>query len=368
MLKYGFTTGSCAAAAAKAAALMALSGSRQEYISIRTPKGPEFKTAVIDAKISDKQASCAVKKFSGDDPDVTDGMLIFADVRLTDDSNIKIDGGDGIGRVTKAGLQLRPGEAAINIVPRMMIEKEVRDIFSEFAYYGGAEIIISAPMGEKIAEKTFNPRLGITGGISILGTSGIVEPMSEKSLMDTIKAELSVKRAEGGEIIIMAPGNYGADFMKKHYGIDIDKAVKCSNFIGAAVDMAVDIGFKKAVIIGHIGKLVKLAGGIMDTHSRNADCRMEIIAACAIGFTENIEVLRSIISCVTTDSAVDILNRNNILNEVMTEITKKADYYLNKRVNGKIETGLIIFSNEFGILGKTENADRIIKEAKGALI
>ena len=367
MLKYGFTTGSCAAAAAKAAAIMAMTKEKIEHITIYTPKGYRFETKLFNTDIFDIGAVCAVKKFSGDDPDVTNGILIFADVRLTDDDIIEVDCGYGIGRVTKPGLQIQVGKAAINSVPMQMIENEVRNVFKMYDYLGGAKITISAPEGKEIAERTFNPKLGIVGGISILGTSGIVEPMSEKALIDTIEVEMNVKKAENPNILIMTPGNYGADFLSRYYGIDIDRAVKCSNFIGASVDMAVKAGFKKILFIGHIGKLVKVAGGIMDTHSKNADCRMEIMTTAALKFTEDIKLLRTVAECSTTDVAIEILKSNGLLEPVMSEITKKIMFYLNKRADNKTEIGVIVFSNEFGVLGKSENAEGILEEAKGVL-
>ena len=191
--------------------------------------------------------------------------------------------------------------------------------------------------------------------------------MSKKALIDTIEVEMNVKKAENPNILIMTPGNYGADFLSGYYGIDIDRAVKCSNFIGASVDMAVKAGFKKILFIGHIGKLVKVAGGIMDTHSKNADCRMEIMTTAALKFTEDIKLLRTIAECSTTDVAIELLKSNGLLEPVMSEITKKIMFYLNKRADNKTEIGVIVFSNEFGVLGKSENAEGILEEAKGVL-
>ncbi len=365
MLKYGFTTGICAAAAAKAAAVMAFGKRKIEYVSIYTPNGMEFETAVLEAELFENGAGCAVRKYSGDDPDVTNGILIFAKVTLTDDDGILIDGGEGVGRVTKAGLWQDIGEAAINKVPREMIEKEVRLVLDEHGYTGGARVIISVPGGEKVAERTFNSRLGIVGGISILGTSGIVEPMSEKAIIEAIGAEMRVKRANESDTLLMTPGNYGLDFIKNTYGINIDRGIKCSNYIGACLDMAVECGFKSVLLVGHIGKLVKLAGGIMDTHSRNADCRMEILAANTATHTDRIDVVRGIFGCVTTEEALGILKQNRILGPVMEDITAKAAFYMKKRVADRIDTGIVMFSNEFGVLGESENARAMLETIKG---
>lgn len=365
MLKFGFTTGSCAAAAAKASAQMIFEKKTAEHISIYTPKGIEYETEIIDACIDADRASCAVRKYSGDDPDVTNGMLIYACVELKKDGGIFVDGGEGIGRVTKAGLWQNIGEAAINKVPREMIAKEVQSVLDRYGYIGGANVIISAPEGKAIAEKTFNPRLGIVGGISILGTSGIVEPMSRQALIDAIGAELRVKRANEGNVLLLTPGNYGADFAENNYGIDKDKAVKCSNYIGAALDTAADTGFEKILLIGHIGKLVKLAGGIMDTHSRNADCRMEILAAKTALYCDNIKTVRDILQCTTTDAALDIIKDEGLLDCVMADITESALFHINKRLEDRAEAGIIIFSEKQGILGKSDNAESLIKALRG---
>ncbi|GFI62582.1 cobalt-precorrin-5B C(1)-methyltransferase [Clostridiales bacterium] len=364
MAKYGFTTGSCAAAAAKAAAVMALEKRKIEYISLTTPKGIEFETEIFDAEIDKSSATCAVKKYAGDDPDITDGLLIYATITLKDYDGIDIDGGKGVGRVTKAGLWQKIGEAAINKIPREMIKCEVAKIFDLYGHKGGAKVIISVPNGENVAKKTLNPALGIVGGISILGTSGIVEPMSTRAILDSIDIEMKVKRVNDGKTLIMTPGNYGAEFIKNNYGIEIDRALKCSNFIGEAVDMAVEKGFSQILLIGHVGKLIKLSGGIMDTHSRNADCRIELMTAAALNYTDDINILKSIAKCKTTEAAIDILHEEDILEPTMELIMNKADYYINKRAQNKIEIGLIMFSNENGVLGKTNSALKILETIK----
>lgn len=360
-LKRGFTTGTCAAIAVKAAIRMIFDQKPCEYEQLVTPNGSVIGADTVEQSFDASRAECAVCKYSGDDPDVTNGMLIFASVRLLPVREIIIDGGRGIGRVTKPGLALNVGEAAINPVPRKMIRSAAEQLFDEYAYYGGAEIIISAPMGEDIAKKTFNPRLGIVGGISILGTSGIVEPMSEQAIVETIRAELSVKRAAGVEYVMLAPGNYGVDFMRNNYGIDLDTAVKCSNFLGEALDIAAELDFSGVLLVGHIGKLIKAAGGIMNTHSKNADSRMEIIAANAVMVCDDIEVIRKLMGCLTTDDAVGLLKEKGICDSVMERLVKKAKFYIDERTGGKMQTGIIMFSNIHGRLGESENAPRLLK-------
>lgn len=364
-MRYGFTTGSCAAAAAKAAAYMLLSGRQKNTITIETPKGIPYTADVLEITRGEKAVQCAVRKDGGDDPDITSGALIYAEVSLTDhtrmqatDTRIHIDGGIGVGRVTKPGLDQPVGNAAINHVPREMIAKEVLEVCDLMDYKGNLQVIISVPEGEAIAKQTFNPRLGIVGGISILGTSGIVEPMSNQALLDTIRVELNQRRAEGFDYIAVAPGNYGLDFMKKAYGYDLDKSVKCSNFIGVTIDMAVECGFTRMLLTGHIGKLIKVAGGIMNTHSKEADCRMELLSAFAIHEGAGADVAAKILDCVATEEAVRLLREAGKQQEVMDYAMERIMFYLNKRAGGRMQIDCIMYDNMFGELAKSKEADR----------
>lgn len=364
-MRYGFTTGSCAAAAAKAAAYMLLSGRQKNTITIETPKGIPYTAEILEITRGEKAVQCAVRKDGGDDPDITSGALIYAEVSLTDhtrtqatDTRIHIDGGIGVGRVTKPGLDQPVGNAAINHVPREMIAKEVLEVCDLMDYKGNLQVIISVPEGEAIAKQTFNPRLGIVGGISILGTSGIVEPMSNQALLDTIRVELNQRRAEGFDYIAVAPGNYGLDFMKKAYGYDLDKSVKCSNFIGVTIDMAVECGFTRMLLTGHIGKLIKLAGGIMNTHSKEADCRMELLSAFAIHEGAGADVAAKILDCVATEEAVRLLREAGKQQEVMDYAMERIMFYLNKRAGGRMQIDCIMYDNTFGELAKSKEADR----------
>lgn len=364
-MRYGFTTGSCAAAAAKAAAYMLLSGRQKNTITIETPKGIPYTAEILEITRGEKAVQCAVRKDGGDDPDITSGALIYAEVSLTDhtrmqatDTRIHIDGGIGVGRVTKPGLDQSVGNAAINHVPREMIAKEVLEVCDLMDYKGNLQVIISVPEGKAIAKQTFNPRLGIVGGISILGTSGIVEPMSNQALLDTIRVELNQRRAEGFDYIAVAPGNYGLDFMKKAYGYDLDKSVKCSNFIGVTIDMAVECGFTRMLLTGHIGKLIKVAGGIMNTHSKEADCRMELLSAFAIHEGAGADVAAKILDCVATEEAVRLLREAGKQQEVLDYAMERIMFYLNKRAGGRMQIDCIMYDNTFGELAKSKEADR----------
>lgn len=355
-LRLGYTTGSCAAAAAKAAAWMLFSGRRKDRIHLCTPKGIELDLEITNIEMSETSVSCAVQKDSGDDPDITKGAYVFAKVSFSNNYGIAIDGGEGIGRVTKRGLDQPVGAAAINSVPRMMIKENLKEICRAYDYNEGLDVMISVPEGEKIAEKTFNPRLGIVGGISILGTTGIVEPMSEQALVDTIRVELKQQRENGVEYVLLTPGNYGAEYIKNNINADLNKAVLTSNFIGDTLDICREFGFKGALLVGHIGKLVKIAGGILNTHSKYGDCRMEIIAsyAGASGLAAN--CVAEILECVTCDDAVRILKENGVFDETLKRITEKISFIMNNRVGNELVTGAILFSKEHSYLYETEKA------------
>lgn len=361
-MRKGFTTGSCAAAAAKAALYMLLTGKELKEIRIITPAGVPFTAQLVNIKRSEREVSCAVIKDGGDDPDVTTGYPVTATVCANENSShwCIIDGGEGVGRVTKPGLDQPVGEAAINHVPRQMIEKQCREVLDFLGEKKNIRVLISVPGGEELARKTFNPRLGIKGGISILGTSGIVEPMSEKALLDTIRVELRQKKALGYPAAPVSPGNYGLEFMKRTYGYDLDRSVKCSNFIGDTIDMACETGFSEMLLTGHIGKLVKISGGILNTHSRVADCRMELLVAAALLAGADAQTCRQIIPCVTTEDALGILMRAGICEKTMEILMERIMRVLERKADGRIRIACILYSNSFCLLAKSEEADRML--------
>lgn len=360
-LRCGFTTGTCAAAASKAATIMLLSGYEVKQVSIMTPKGIELKLPITNIEIHEDYVSCAVQKDSGDDPDVTNGILVYSKVSKNNCNSINLDGGIGVGRVTKYGLEQMIGEAAINKVPREMIINSVKEILDEVDFKEGVDIIISVPEGIEIAKRTFNPKLGIEGGISILGTSGIVEPMSESALVASIKIEMKMLFENGIKNIVVTPGNYGEAFTENNTDIDLKNSVKCSNYIGEVLDYALELGFEGILFIGHIGKFIKLAAGIMNTHSRYADGRADIMAAHAALNGASRETVKNIMHSITTDESLDYLEHEGIKEVTMNSIIDKIHYYINNRVYGEVKVGAIVFSNKHGFLGKTENVDDLIK-------
>ncbi len=357
-LRCGYTTGSCAAAATKAAVEMLLGNTVVEVVELTTPSGIKLELDVEKVHKDSEKVMCAIRKDSGDDPDITDGIFVFSGVRRIK-SEIVIDGGEGVGRVTKLGLDQPIGEAAINSVPRTMIRESVEEICNKYSYIGGIEVIISIPEGETIAQKTFNPRLGIEGGISILGTTGIVEPMSEQALLDTIEIEMRQQIEEGNKKLVITPGNYGAEFIKENLDIDLDKCVKCSNYIGDSIDKAVELGFDSLLLIGHIGKLVKLGSGVMNTHSKYADGRMETIASSVILAGGSSELARKVLEANTTEEAVSILDKEKYLSKTMDVLIDKIYYHLSHRAGDNMKIDVIVFSTNKGLLGNTQHISKL---------
>lgn len=372
MLRRGYTTGTCAALAAQGAVSFLVSGLWPETAELMTPAGQIVRVPLMEKKAENGAASCAVKKDAGDDPDVTGGLLIFARARFlpedTGKARVVIDGGEGVGRVTKAGLDQPVGAAAINSVPRRMIETAVTEVLEEAGLYRPVEILISVPGGEKAAEKTFNPVLGITGGISILGTSGIVEPMSEEALIETIRAHMQVLRSEERRFAAAVPGNMGERFLSSYLereGIGKIPAVVCSNFVGRTLDMAGELGFSGLLLAGHLGKLVKLGCGIMNTHSKEGDGRMETLVACALRAGAGNGTLKRIQEANTTEQALEELKAAGILKETMEALLERMDWYMRRRVPETLETGILVFDAGGTLLGATENAWDLLVQAAG---
>lgn len=367
-LRFGFTTGSCAAAASKAALFMLLSGKEINSVTIMTPKEIPYHAEIIDINKDPQKGlvSCAVRKDGGDDPDVTTGYKIYASVSLKDTPGIDIDGGEGVGRITKPGMDQPIGNAAINSVPRKMITENLEETLKDFHLTDkGASVIISVPGGEELAQKTFNPKLGITGGISILGTTGIVEPMSDAAITSTIRVEAKIRRAEGKDILMAAPGNYGLNFLKEVYGIDEKNVVMSSNFVFDTVQIAANEGFSKMLFAGHIGKLIKVAGGIKNTHSKFGDHRMEILSDLAKKCLDSdtyLQIKDKIEACVMTDEAVKIINGTGQGEKVFKKIAANIKTNMEGWSLGKLRVEVIVFSNENTELVATRKAHEWIKE------
>ena len=354
-LRRGWTTGTCAAAAAEVAALLLLTGKAPAELRLETPGGLTFTLPVEQPHLDGDAAVCTVRKDAGDDPDITNGVGITAAVRRAPEG-VMIDGGAGVGRVTRPGLAMPVGAAAINPGPRAQITAALERAARECGYTGGFSVIISAENGEELAKQTYNGHLGVVGGLSILGTSGVVEPMSEKALVDTILLELDSLYAGGQRTAFLCPGNYGADFARDTLGLDLEKAVKCSNFIGEALDHAVFRGFDDILLVGHAGKLVKLAAGVMNTHSSVADGRQEIFTAHAALCGAGRDTLEGLMQSISVDACIELLDREHLREPVLARIESEIEKRLALRLRGRGHVEFILFTAKYGILAQSPGA------------
>ncbi|MHC4357798.1 MAG: cobalt-precorrin-5B (C(1))-methyltransferase CbiD [Planctomycetota bacterium] len=348
---YGFTTGTCAAGAAKAAAQAltqtAGKGPVPDSVTVPTPSGI---TATLD--ILEKEfkaglfAQCAVRKDAGDDPDVTHGCLIFARVETCPETGVFIYGGEGVGRVTKPGLRIPPGEAAINPVPRKMIRDSVSDFMGRNA---GFKVTISVPEGTQIAEKTFNPRLGILGGISIIGTSGIVRPMSLESHKTSLVCALDVAKAMGHKTIVLVPGNLGENAFKRAFKVPSEQVVQISNYLGFMLTEARKSGFSRILLAGHPGKLAKFLRGDLDTHSMKSSPAMDVVLSVLEENGLEQDVIESVKDSTTVEGIIRGLRRRNhlsMMGDIADRIEDKAKDFLGPAV----DTGVVLFDMEMDVI------------------
>ncbi len=359
-LRCGYTTGTCAAAATRAAAELLLGATEVPEVAVDTPAGVEVFVEVERVERGDGWVEAFVRKDAGDDADVTDGMLLAARVERRAEPGVSIDGGPGVGRVTKVGLDQAVGEAAINSVPRAMIAEAACEAAQAHGFEGGLAVTISIPRGAELAAQTFNPRLGIEGGLSVLGTSGIVRPMSEEALVASIALELKVLYETGARDLVLVPGNFGHDFAVGTLGLDERIIVSCSNYLGAAIDEAALLGFDSVLLVGHLGKLVKVAAGVMNTHSRVADARLETLAAHAACAGASQETVCAIMEAATTDAALDLLEQAGLLERTMDRVTRQVGAHLAHRAAGRLAIEAVIFSRQRGLLGQTDGAEALL--------
>ncbi len=373
-LRRGLTTGTCAAIAAKAAAEKLLMQKTEAAAGVRLPGGERVSQPVF----SWGDTGFYTLKDAGDDPDVTSGTRIcaraftlssYAEAEMMearqyftdpDYPGIRLYGGLGVGRMTKPGLKEKVGESAINPVPRHMIFEAVFEVLEHSDYPGTLGIEISVPDGEELAKHTFNPLLGIAGGISILGTTGIVEPMSEQAIVDTIEVLLQQERKLGMETAVLVPGNYGERYVRESLQLPQEvHTVQCSNFIGEALDLAVSLEFSRVLLIGNIGKLVKLAAGIMNTHSRYADGRWEIFAAHAALLGAKREQLQILRNCVTTEEMLRHLTDWGLRDSVMHSLFSEMERHVKRRVKD-LPVSIMVYSEIYGLLAASADIDTVL--------
>lgn len=359
----GYTTGSCATAAAKVAALMVLRQQVINQVSIVTPSGVTLRLNVEQPLICGQQASAAIRKDGGDDVDATHGMLIFAQVTLNDSGSISIVGGEGVGTVTRKGIGLPVGSSAINRTPLHTIEEAVREVIGPER---GAEIVIFAPEGEERAQKTYNGRLGILGGISIIGTTGIVTPMSEESWKRSLALELEIKRAQGITSVILVPGNHGERFVQEQMQLNGDRVVTMSNFVGYMLQEAQRLGFHRVVLVGHLGKLIKVAAGIFHTHSHIADGRMETLVTRLALMGAPRELLQAVFECSTTEAAMELIEQQGwqaVYNDIAQAICARINQMLRFAVQ-PLQCDAVLFSFDNIVLGSSRPVNDIVADLR----
>ncbi|ENN96029.1 cobalt-precorrin-6A synthase [Methanocaldococcus villosus KIN24-T80] len=345
-LKYGYTTGSCAAAGAFAALYFLKYNKKLDYVLIENSSGDKLIIPIEKLEKDKNRAKAVVRKYAGEDIDITDGIEVEVEVFLRNDGEIEIKGGKGIGIVTKDGLQIKKGEYAINPKPKEMIIKNILRLLDKGE---GATVIISIPKGEELAKKTLNPKLGIVGGLSILGTTGIVKPMSNEAYIESLKLQIDVALANNYKDLVFVPGNIGRVYAKRILNVEEDRIVEVSNFWKELLDYA-NNKVEKITIFGHAGKIIKLAAGIYNTHSKVADARNEILAAYSSLFINNKDDIKKILYANTTEEVINILKKYNIVNDVFNLIAKRVIERAEERWN--IKFNCIIIDMKGNILGK----------------
>ena len=351
-LRYGYTTGSSATAATKAALMYLLDDSKHDIpeVTIKLPSGNPLTISVNSLEKKENSVLASVIKDGGDDPDVTHGLEIYSKVSLRNDSKINIFGGIGVGKVTKKGLPVAPGNSAINPVPLKMIRETVEEMLPEGL---GADVEIFVPKGEETAKKTLNAKLGIIGGISILGTTGIVKPMSEESWKASLAIELkmALENAGNGEAIFLF-GNRGKQYLSDNFEDNTSQAIVISNFVGYMFDRACEFEAKKIYFIGELGKFVKVAGGIFHTHSRVSDAKMEILTANALLVGESTENMKKIMASNTTEEATKYIEKTEVYNLLAEKAKQKCEEYC-RRNGWELEVETLIISAEKEVLGNS---------------
>lgn len=353
----GYTTGSCAAGAAKTACLL-LKGETPPLlsVSIPLPDSSRLTLPVHYHELNPQEAKAVIVKNGGDDPDITHGLEIQATARIISDRGaVHLSAGHGVGTVTKKGLSVPVGEKAINPVPRKMIEAAVREVFPK----EGVEIFFVVPDGEKIALQTLNPRLGIIGGISILGTTGIVRPMSEEAFKTSLLPQLDQAVAYGCKTLVLTPGNYGFKAALEHLKAPQEAVIQMSNFVGYILEEVAERQIESVILLGHIGKLIKVAGGIFHTHNRVADARMEILVAHAALAGVSVQTLKDLAAIPTIEGAAQeliTLDKQFILHNLAELAGRRAQDFLHQKI--RIGTVLTLMNGQF--IGWDNQAQYII--------
>jgi cobalt-precorrin-5B (C1)-methyltransferase len=362
-LRYGNTTGACAAAAAKAA-LLALLDHPVDRVGVPSPVGIRFEILVKESRrLNENTGEATVVKDAGDDIDATDKLAITAIVKLTDDGKVSIRSGKGIGVVTKPGLPMPIGESAINPIPRRMIEESVKEVLPAGK---GAEVTLNIPEGEKVAAKTLNSKLGIVGGLSVLGTTGVVKPLSMEACRRSLVPQIDVALSAGYERVFFVPGNIGERITKKLFKPPEDAIVQTGDFVGYMLDKAAEKGVKEILFLGHPGKLAKVAAGIFNTHHKVGDARNEVVAAYAGASGADAMLVNRILQANTTEEDITLLKQANLSEQVFNRIAERVSQRISERVQQKIKISVILVSLDGEVLGADANARSREKWPKSA--
>ena len=351
-LRTGYTTGSSATAAAKSALLSIINQKKIENVDIILPRGSSIQIPVNSCEFGNEKAKCTVIKNGGDDPDVTHGAEIIVELSLTEKTDkIEIDGGEGVGIVTKPGLGLEIGKPAINPVPKKMINENLRDAGKEILKKKGIRIVISVPKGKELAPKTDNPRLGIKDGISILGTSGIVIPFSTASYAASIRQNLDVAIAAGNETVVLTTGGRSEEYAKKIVDLPVHCFVQMGDFSGYTIQQCGRKNIKKAYVVGFIGKLAKMAAGVKQTHVKGSKVDMNFLSELAKKADANEEVIQSIKKANTARHVSEIVKENNIVG-FFELICSETYRHMRKHSEEKVPIDVILFDFEGQILAR----------------
>lgn len=354
-MKSGYTTGSCAAAGTKAALLFLLKKVIVKEVKINALSGEELHIPIKEVKTVDGDVWAEVIKDAGDDPDITQGVSIFTKVVLNDSDEINFFAGEGIGTVTKEGLSVPVGQPSINPGPRKMMKIVAHELLPEGT---GCDITISIPAGKELAKNTLNPILGIEGGISIIGTSGIVRPMSEEGFKNSLTPQIDVALAAGFSYQVFVPGKIGENIAVK-LGIPREATVQTSNFIGHMLEYAAGKELKGVLLLGHLGKLVKVAAGNFYTHSKISDARLETMAAYSALLGMDSAGVKEIFNCVTTEAAMEVVKKYNLADKLYPLLCERASLRSMQRIYQKLHVGTLMATLKGEILGMDKNAKEI---------
>ncbi|MEM2160902.1 MAG: cobalt-precorrin-5B (C(1))-methyltransferase [Candidatus Nitrosotenuis sp.] len=351
-LRTGFTTGTCATAAARAALVSILTQNAINTIEVSLPKEKKLTINIASCRFDNTTSRCSVIKDGGDDPDVTHGAEIIVDLQLTDNiGQIEIDGGEGVGRVTKPGLGLEVGSAAINSTPKKMIIQNITEVGRSVLQKNGIKVMISVPKGREIAPKTDNPRLGIVGGISILGTTGIVIPYSTASFAASIRQSLDVTIAMGDNTVVLTTGGRSEDFAKKEISLPDHCFVQMGDFSGYTIQQCAKKSIKKAYVAGFIGKLTKIAMGVKQTHVKGSKVDMDFLANIAQKCNAKKETLEHIRKANTARHVQEIIVKDKV-DGFFVAVCKEAYEQMRTHSDNKVELEMILFDFDGCVLGR----------------